>query len=76
MIHKNERVYIKDWFRPSQTFKEGDVLFFDMPPFCSGDYSANIYLDSDQDPYIDKKDDYYKGCRDLWIVESAKTNNP
>lgn len=67
MIPKNNRVYIREWFNKDQEFKDGDILEFEMPPFCSGDYKARIYIDNDGDPYIDKLDNYYEGCRDLFV---------
>lgn len=70
MVNKNDRVYIREWFGETQAFNSGDVIEFEMPPFCSGDYTAVIYLDSDGDPYINKSENYYKGCRDLFIREN------
>lgn len=69
MISKNNRTYISDWFQPEQKYNEGDTLLFEMPPFCSGDYTAKIYLDTDGDPYIEKSKDFYKGCRDYFIQQ-------
>jgi hypothetical protein len=69
MVNKNDRVYIKEWFNETQKFKEGDIIEFEMPSFCSGDYLATIYLDTDGDPYIEKSQNYYSGCRDLFIIE-------
>ena len=71
MIPKNDRIYIKEWFNNDQNFKEGDVIEFEMPSFCSGDYEAKIYIDNDGDPYIDKSDNYYNGCRDLYVRENC-----
>ncbi len=70
MIEKNNRVYIRDWFDKEQQFKEGDILEFEMPSFCSGDYNTEIHLDNDGDPYIKKSESYYDGCRDIYIVKS------
>lgn len=36
MIDKNNRVYINGWFESNQKIKEGDVIEFEMPSFCSG----------------------------------------
>ena len=69
MINKNKRVYISDWFTKEQKFTVGDKVEFEMPPFCSGDYSAIIYIDAEGDPYISKDNDYYDGCRDLCVVK-------
>ena len=68
MIDKDKRCYIGNWFTDIQEFNEGDVLDFEMPPFCSGDYSTPIYLDTDGDPYIHKDEEYFKGCRNYYII--------
>lgn len=67
-MDKHKRVYIKQWFDDNQEFKQGDTLVFEMPPFCSGDYTAKIHLDSDGDPYIKKSKNFYKGCRDVYVI--------
>lgn len=72
MIDKNNRFYIKKLFKKGQKFNDGDILVFDMPPFCSGDYSTVIHLDNDGDPYIDKSESYYEGCRDYYIRKQTK----
>jgi len=46
--------------------KVGDTLYFDMPSFCSGSYSAKVQKD-DQGFYIDKKDDFFIKCLDYRI---------
>jgi signal peptidase I len=69
-INKNDRIYIREWFNNDQQFKDGDIIEFEMPSFCSGDYEATIYIDTDGDPYIDKSFDYYIGCRDLCIKQN------
>ena len=74
-IEKHKRQYIKHWFEDNQEFNEGDRLYFEMPSFCSGDYSAKIYLDTDGDPYIKKSKSYYYGCRDLFISHKKETEN-
>lgn len=47
--------------------KEGDIIDFDMPPFCSGDYTAKIYKDNNG-LYIKKEDNYLSGCRDYVLI--------
>lgn len=47
--------------------KEGSVIVFEMPSFCSGDYKAKVYKD-DQGLYINSEDNHLDGCRDLFIV--------
>lgn len=27
-------------------FKEGDIIYFDMPPMCSGEYSSKVKKDN------------------------------
>jgi hypothetical protein len=73
-IKKSERTYIREWFSEEQEFTKEDTLVFDMPPFCSGDYSAKIYLDNDGDPYIDEDEDYSDGCREMFVVKNYKSN--
>ncbi|MCP4520945.1 MAG: hypothetical protein GY827_04505 [Cytophagales bacterium] len=72
MIHKNDRVYIMDWvFENGGKPTEGDKVCFDMPSFCSGDYedySAEIYFDSDNDPYINSTESYYEACRGITLI--------
>jgi hypothetical protein len=67
IIDKNRRVYIREYFKNSQSFNDGDIIEFEMPPMCSGDYSAVVYLDSDGDPYVDNMDSFFKSCRDYVI---------
>lgn len=51
-------------------FDDGDIIEFEMPSFCSGDYSAIIHFDENKEPNIDKKDDWYEGCRDYHIIQT------
>ncbi len=74
MIHKNERVYIDDWFDSDQEFGEGDKIVFEMPSFCSGDYIAEIFVDNDGDHFIKKEDDFSGVCRTYWIERGDITN--
>lgn len=53
------------------SLKEGDIINFEMPPFCSGDYSAKIYKD-DKGLYINHEDNFMKGCRDFSIRKSKQ----
>lgn len=48
-------------------FQEGDVIDFEMPPFCSGEYEAIVCKDPKYGPYIDSEDNHFNGCRD-WEV--------
>lgn len=47
------------------SLSEGDVIEFEMPPFCSGDYKATVYKDK-QGLYIKKSENFFKGCRDFF----------
>lgn len=48
--------------------EEGDVIDFEMPSFCSGDYQATIKRD-EHGLYIDGRDNYMRGCRDFEIIK-------
>lgn len=66
--------YLVQLFQNDQKFlsscREGDIIEFDMPPFCSGDYEAKIYKD-ENGLYIKRKDNYLGGCRYYFL----KSNN-
>jgi hypothetical protein len=51
--------------------EEGDTIEFEMPSFCSGDYSAKIYKDSKFGLFIFKEDDYLSVCRDFKIIKNT-----
>lgn len=51
------------------TISIGDRIVFEMPPFCSGDYSAVVQED-DRGLFIDKDDDFFDGCRDFTIKKN------
>lgn len=53
-------------------FQEGDTIIFEMPPFCSGDFTAKVYRDPDFGLYIDKKNNYFKGCRDFYVRRNGE----
>lgn len=42
-----------------------DIIEFEMPGFCSGDYSAEV-LSDEFGLYIYSKYNYFKGCRDYF----------
>lgn len=46
--------------------KENSTIIFEMPSFCSGDYFAKVYKD-ELGLFINKKDNYFNSCRDLFI---------
>ena len=53
-------------------FKAGDVIKFEMPSFCSGDYSAVVKKDKEFGLYIDAEDNYFEGCRDFIVLRNGK----
>jgi hypothetical protein len=53
-------------------FKEDDVIKFEMPSFCSGDYLAIVKKDKDFGLYIDKDCNYFEGCRDFILLRNGK----
>jgi len=53
-------------------FEEGDVIEFEMPSFCSGDYKAVVKRDEDFGLYIDKDDNYFEGCRDFIVLRNGE----
>lgn len=53
-------------------FQEGDVIDFEMPPFCSGEYKAVVKKDPDFGLYIDKDDNYFEGCRDFVVYRNGE----
>lgn len=46
---------------------EGDLVVFDMPGFCSGNYQAKVKKDEDGVLYINKKNCFFNGARDYYI---------
>lgn len=48
-------------------FNEGDKIIFEMPSFCSGDYSATVLKD-ENGLFIPKSDNFFKGCRTFEII--------
>ena len=49
-------------------FKEGKTIYFEMPPFCSGDYKAKIHKDK-LGLYIDSDDNYFNSCRGWEVLK-------
>jgi hypothetical protein len=66
---KNDRFYIDELLAKAgeDIVSDGDLLEFEMPSFCSGDYHAVIYFDEQNYPYILKSQNYLEGCRD-WSI--------
>lgn len=53
---------------PSVKFEEGKTIYFEMPSFCSGDYSSKINKD-EIGLYINNSDKpYFKSCRDFEVL--------
>ncbi len=46
--------------------KEGMKIYWEMPPFCSGDYEAEIHKD-EHGLFIEKSNNYMNGCRNFEI---------
>ena len=53
-------------------FRAGDVIEFEMPSFCSGDYKAVVMKDEEFGLYIDAEDNYFEGCRDFIVLRNGK----
>lgn len=53
---------LKDKYK--KKFKKGKTIHFEMPPFCSGDYTAKIYED-ENGLYIKQEDNFFNGARDF-----------
>lgn len=53
-------------------FREDDVIMFEMPSFCSGDYKAVVKADKDFGLYIDDDDNYFEGCRNFIVTRNGK----
>ena len=53
-------------------FQEGDVIEFEMPPFCSGDYKAVVKIDPNFGPYIDDDDNSFEGCQDFYVYRNGE----
>ena len=54
------------------SFQEGDLIIFEMPSFCSGDYQAVVHVDT-SGPYIDNENNYFEGCRDFEVKRNGET---
>lgn len=52
-------------------FEVNDVIEFEMPSFCTGDYKAVVKKDDDFGLYIDSKDNYFEGCRDFIVLRNG-----
>jgi hypothetical protein len=53
-------------------FQEGDVIEFEMPSFCTGDYKAVVKKDPFFGFYINKKDARFEGCRDFEVYRNGE----
>lgn len=47
----------------------GDKVVFIMPPFCSGDYIAEVFADK-HGMFIYEDDNFFDGCRDFFITKN------
>ena len=70
-----KKIYLNQIFQNDVAFlkkcEEGDIIEFEMPPFCSGDYQAKIYKD-ELGLYINKKDNYFDSCRDYYLIKQKQ----
>jgi autotransporter-associated beta strand protein len=62
-LTSEDKVYINDL---KDEACQGDTIYFEMPPFCSGEYSARVEKD-ENGLYILKKDNFFLGCRSYSI---------
>jgi hypothetical protein len=53
-------------------FEEGDIITFEMPPFCSGEYGAVVKKDEKFGLYIDDDDNHFEGCRDFTVTRNGE----
>ena len=53
-------------------FEEGDVIEYEMPSFCSGEYRAVVEKDEDFGLCINAEDNYFEGCRDFIVLRNGK----
>lgn len=53
-------------------FQEGDEIIFEMPSFCSGDYTAVVYKDESFGLYIDADCNWFEGCRDFYVKRNGE----
>lgn len=54
---KMRKSYLKEDFK-LEGVQEGDFIYFDMPPMCSGSYYAIVYKD-EKGLFIQQEDDYF-----------------
>ena len=69
-----QKYYILNEIQQYKALKDiqaGQTIVFDMPPFCSGDYSAKVEQD-EAGLYIYKRDAWFTGCRDLYVIDREK----
>ena len=50
-----------------EQIKVGDIIDFEMPSFCSGDYQAIVQEDK-YGLFINEEDNYINSCRDFEIL--------
>lgn len=53
-------------------FEEGDVIEFEMPSFCSGEYQAVVKKDEEYGLYIEDGEEYFEACRDFTVTRDGK----
>lgn len=63
--------YIVDLFDlEKDPVEEGDIVRFEMPPFCSGEYLQEVKSNQGQ-LYIEE---FWEGCRDYWLIRKSDKN--
>jgi len=56
----------------NMSFEVGDVIEFEMPSFCSGEYKAVVQKDDNFGLYINSEDNYFEGCRDFIVLRNGE----
>jgi len=68
---KDYIIQLSQQYNGLDKLKEGDIIQFEMPPFCSGDYEAVVKRDA-SGLYIEHDDNYFNGARDINIKKKVK----
>lgn len=56
--------YITEYIKYLPDIKENDIIYYDMPSFCSGEYCAKVYKD-EYGLYILKKNNFFNSAYDF-----------
>ena len=52
--------------------QEFDIINFEMPEYCTGNYSAVIKSDPDFGLYFDEDQDYFEDCLTFTIIRKGE----